>query len=195
MRAIALVLTLSVGACAARGHIGSPEEIARLKLSRGLSASGRITLSGPQGRFAAGFVFGVARPDSLRIEIPAGTGLRFLLVAKDGRLRADLPQEDAMFEGPATGAVMDALFGIDLDPKDLVEAVLGSPPEGLRVDWRFEKTLPTQVTIRGSNDTRLSLSLDDPDIQAPDVEAFAYPPSRGQSWSLWEMSRRLGLRR
>jgi hypothetical protein len=195
LRAGVLVLALLASACAARGHVATPDEVLRLQQSGGLSATGRITLSGPRGRFSARLVFGVAAPDSLRIEIPAGDGLRFLLVAKDGSLRAELPQDDAMFEGPATSAVMNRLFGIDLDPRDLVAALLGSPPETIKVGWRFESTRPTQMTIHGSNHTRLSVTLDDPDLQAPREEAFQFGPPRRRSWTLQEMSDRLGLRR
>lgn len=168
--------------------------MAQLRQGSGLSSSGRITLSSPQGRFSARVVFGVARPDSLRIEIPAGTGLRFLLVARDGALRADLPGDDAMFEGPGTSEVMNGLFGIDLRPKDLVDAILGSPPRSLRVGWRFERSAPSQVTIHGSNATKLSLTLDDAEIEPPADKAFEVGPPRLHSWTLREMSDRLGLR-
>ena len=189
------MLGLALGGCAARGHIATPAEVGRLQQAMGLSASGRITLSGPQGRFSAGVVFGVARPDLLRIEIPAGAGLRFLLVAKNGRLRADLPGDDAMFEGPGTAEVMNSLFGIDLEPKDLVGALLGTPPETMNVGWRFEKTRPARVTILGSNATRLSLTLDEAETESPAAQAFEFGPPRGRRWTLPEMSERLGLRR
>ncbi len=194
-RAAGVLLSLALGACAARGHIATPDEVERLQQASGLSASGRITLSGPQGRFSAGVVFGVARPDFLRIEIPAGTGLRFLLVAKDGRLRADLPGDDAMFEGPGTAEVMNSLFGIDLEPRDLVGALLGTPPATMNVGWRFEGTLPAQITILGSNATKLSLTLDDPETESPAAQAFEFGPPRRHLWTLRDMSERLGLRR
>jgi hypothetical protein len=169
--------------------------MAVLQQARGLSASGRITLEGPKGRFSARVVFGVARPESLRIEIPAGTGLRFLLVTRDGRLRADLPGDDAMFEGPATREVMNGLFGIDLAPADLVGAILGSPGGSFDADFRFEKAVPTQVAIRGPNRTRLTLNVDDPEIESPRPQAFDFGPPRARVWSLREMSDRLGLTR
>ena len=194
-RGVVALLAVSLSACATRGHIATPGEMALLERTAGLSSAGRITLQGPKGKFSARVVFGVARPDSLRIEIPAGTGLRFLLVAKDGRLRADLPEDDAMYEGPATTEVMDRLFGIDLSPRDLVGAILGPPPESLRVSWRFERSRPAQMTIRGSNDTRLTLSLDDPEIESPRGRAFDFGPPRARAWSLPEMSDRLGLTR
>jgi len=186
---------MSLGACATRGHIATPDEMAVLEKAGGLSSAGRITLEGPKGKFSARVVFGVARPDSLRIEIPAGTGLRFLLVAREGRLRADLPGDEAMFEGPATSEVMNGLFGIDLAPGDLVGAILGAPPESLRVAWRFERSQPAQMTIRGSNDTRLTLSLDDPEVRLPRPQAFDFGPPRKEAWTLREMSDRLGLTR
>ena len=189
------LLAMSLGACATRGHVATPDEMALLAKAGGLSSAGRITLEGPKGKFSARVVFGVARPDSLRIEIPAGTGLRFLLVAKDGKLRADLPGDEAMFEGPATSEVMKALFGIDLAPQDLVGAILGSPPDSLSVSWRFERSLPARTTIRGSNDTRLTLNLDDPEIRLPGSRAFDFGPPRKSSWTLREMSDRLGLTR
>jgi hypothetical protein len=192
---VVALLAMSLVACAARGHIATPAELVALNEAGGLSASGRLSLSGPKGRFSAQMVFGAARPDFLRIEIPAGTGLRFLLVTKNGALRADFPEDDAMFEGAATREVMNGLFGIDLAPEDLVGAILGSPPESLKVGWRFEGTLPTQVAIRGSNNTRLTLNLDDPQIKAPRLQAFDFGRPRGRSWTLAEMSDRLGLTR
>lgn len=194
-RVAALLLGVSLGGCATRGHIATPGEVARLEQAKGLSSSGRLTLSGPRGRFSARVVFGVARPDALRIEIPAGTGLRFLLVAKGGRLRADLPEDDAMFEGPGTREVMRDLFGVELSPEDLVGAILGSPPASLEVGWRFEGVLPSRVSIRGANRTRLSLALDDPEIEAPTSRAFEFGPARARVWTLREMSERLGLTR
>jgi hypothetical protein len=189
------LLAVSLSACATRGHIASPAEMALLEKAEGLSSAGRITLSGPKGRVSARVVFGAARPEALRIEIPGGTGLRFILVAKDGKLRADLPGDDAMYEGPATTEVMDALFGIDLQPRDLVGAILGSPPDSVSVSWRFERSVPVRLTIRGSNETSLVLSLDDPEIVAPRPQAFEFGPPRARAWSLREMSDRLGLTR
>ena len=194
-RGAGALIAMSLTACAARGHIATPGEVALLENTGGLSSAGRITLEGPKGKFSARVVFGVARPDSLRIEIPAGTGLRFLLVAKGGRLRADLPGDDAMYEGPATTEVMNGLFGIALTPSDLVGAILGSPPESLSVSWRFDRSLPAQTSIRGANDTRLTLSLDEPEVRSPTPQAFDFGPPRARAWSLREMSDRLGLTR
>lgn len=192
---LGLLAALTVSGCAARGHVATPAEISLLEQTTGLSASGRISLSGPRGRFSTRVVFGVARPDSLRIEMPDGAGLRFLLVSKGGSLRADLPRDDAMFKGPGTREVMDGLFGIDLEPKALVAAILGSPPNGFTAVWRFDRSLPAQVTIEGPNSTRLSLTLDDPEIKAPPAQAFDFPTPRQRLLTLEEMSDRLGLRR
>ena len=187
---------MSLGACATRGHIATPAERALLREGGGLSAAGRITLTGPRGRFSARVVFGVARPDLLRIEIPAGTGLRFLLVTRGGALRADLPEDDAMFEGAATSEVMNSLFGIELSPEDLVGAILGLATRSpQRSAWRFERSLPSQVTIRGSNDTSLTLNLDEPEIGSPRSQAFDFGPPRARVWTLGQMSDRLGLTR
>ncbi len=190
-----LLAAWSAVACAARGHIATPEEMARLGEISGLATSGKITLEGPAGRFSTPVVLGVARPDSLRIEIPAGAGLRFLLVAKDGRLRADLPQDNAMFEGPGTSEVMDRLFGIDVEPKSLVAAILGNPPPAFSVDWRFDRARPVRITLRDAKGSRLTLTLDDPETEAPAERAFGFGPARGESWTLEEMSNRLGLKR
>jgi hypothetical protein len=189
------LLAISLCACATRGHVATPDEIARLEGTPGLSSAGRITLEGPKGRFSARVVFGVSRPDSLRIEIPAGTGLRFLLVARKERVRADLPGDEAMFEGPATSEVMKGLFGIELTPAELVSAILGPPPPSLSVSWRFEKSLPARVTIRGANDTRLTLTLDEPEVLAPPPTAFEPGAPRRQAWTLRQMADRLGLTR
>ena len=192
---MAALLAASLFACSTRGHVATPDEMARLRQAEGLSASGRITLEGPKGRFSARIVFGVARPESLRIEIPGGAGLRFLLVTRNEKLRADLPGDDAMFEGAASREVMNGLFGIDLAPQDLVEAILGSPGGSLAVGWRFERSLPTRVTIEGANRTRLTLDIDEPEIEAPRPGAFDFGPPRSRAWRLSEMSDRLGLTR
>lgn len=191
--ALFLALAFLTSGCAARGHIASPVEISKLKATNGLSASGKLTLSGPRGRFSARVVFGVAVNDSLRIEIPGGAGLRFLLIAHDGKLRADLPEDDAMFEGAASSAVMQDLFGIDLAPRDLVAALVGSPPADLAVDWRFEKDSPVQVTMQKGEDAKLSITLDSPELSPPPATAFAFGPPRRESWTLRQMSDRLGL--
>ena len=154
-----------------------------------------MTLSSPRGSFSARVVFGVAASDSLRIEIPGGSGLRFLLICNDGRLRADLPEDDAMFEGVATGEVMNELFGIDLAPKDLIAALLGSAPPSLRVDWRFDRSKPAHVSMAKSTVARLSLALDDPETSAPSATAFVFGPPRENRWTLQQMSERLGLKR
>lgn len=185
----------SAVACAARGHIATPEEMARLREATGLVTSGKISLEGPAGRFSTRVVLGVARPDSLRIEIPAGAGLRFLLVARDGRLRADLPQDDAMFEGPGTSEVMDRLFGIEVEPKSLVAAILGSPPEAFTADWRFDRARPVRITLKDGKGSKLTLTLEDPETEAPPLGAFTFGPARRESWTLEEMSSRLGLKR
>lgn len=197
MRALGLGLlaALSVSGCAARGHVATPAEMASLQQASGFSASGRISLRGAGGRFATRVVLGVARPDALRIEIPDGAGLRFLLISKAGRLRADLPRDGAMFEGQGTRDVMNELFGIDLDAAALVGALLGSPPEGFTLTWRFDQSRPAQVAIEGPDASKLTLTLDDPDPQAPPARAFAFPAPRATSLSLAEMSERLGLRR
>lgn len=185
----------SAVACAARGHIATPEEMARLREATGLVTSGKISLEGPAGRFSTRVVLGVARPDSLRIEIPAGAGLRFLLVARDGLLRADLPQDDAMFEGPGTSEVMDRLFGIEVEPKSLVAAILGSPPEAFTADWRFDRARPVRITLKDGKGSKLTLTLEDPETEAPPLGAFTFGPARRESWTLEEMSSRLGLKR
>jgi hypothetical protein len=193
--AAALLLVVASGACAARGHIATPAEIATLRDVSGLSAGGKIELSGPQGRVRARLVFGVARPDSLRIEIPAGAGLRFLLIARDGRLRADLPLDEAMYEGPATAAVMEQLFGIDVSPADLVSAILGSPPDSLRTSWRFDASQPAQLVVERPAGGRLILSFEDPETVAPGPGAFDFGGARAHAWTLAEMSGRLGLKK
>ncbi len=192
---LALWLGLAAGGCAARSHVATPDEIERLREAAGLSTSGRLTLKGPEGRLSARVVIGVARPDSLRIEIPAGAGLRFLLVSRRGLLRADLPGDDAMYEGPATREVVQGLFGIDIEPADLVEAILGASKKALPSSWRFGALGPSKVTIHGPDSTKLTLTIDDSRLESPPDRAFEFGPPRRLVWSLLEMSSRLGLRR
>ena len=138
---------------------------------------------------------GARRPDSLRIEIPAAVGLRFLLVSRDGALRADLPGEDAMFEGPQTPEVMNELFGIEVEPHDLVSAILGDAPASMSAEWRFDAGRPSRVTLLGKDGARLTLNLDDSVVEPPGERAFAFGPPRQTRLSLQEMAGRLGLRR
>ena len=194
-RGLTLLAALWASACAARGHIATPAEIALLRETPGLSASGQITLKGPRGRIGTKVVLGVARPDSLRIEIPEGGGLRFLLVCRNGLLRAELPGDRVTFEGLANREVMERLFGIDIDPEALVSAILGASPDNFTVRWRFDRSLPALVTIEGRDGSTISLRLDDPEIAAPPARAFESGPLRGTRISLGEMSDRLGLRR
>jgi len=192
-----LVIAIAIvsSGCAARGRIATPDEMARLGQANGLSASGQIALSGPGGRFRTRIVIGVARPGSLRLEIPAGSGLRFLLVTNGGRLRADLPQDDATYEGPATSQVMDALFGVAFDPKDLVAAILGDSPEGLAAAWRFDRGQPAQVSMNDVHGKKLTLNFEESDLQTPDSRAFTFGAARSRSITLAEMAERLGLKR
>jgi len=192
---VALLLGFWAGACAARGHIATPAEVDQLLQAQGLAASGRITVEGPRGKLSARVVFGVARPDSLRIEMPAGTGLRFLLVSRNGRLRADLPGDDAMFEGPGNRETVNGLFGVNVAPEELVAAILGDPPESMSAGWRFDRNLPAQITIHEPSGARLTLTLEEPILAAPANRAFEFGPPRSRSWTLQEMSSRLGLRR
>jgi hypothetical protein len=191
----ALLICASGSGCAARGHVATPEEIARLQKVEGLSASGLLSLAGPSGRFRTRVVLGVSRPDAVRIEIPSGTGLRFLLVARGGRLRAELPGDGVAYEGVATAEVMDDLFGIDFEPRDLVAAVLGNASPRLSTTWRFDRGRPSHTMMKGSDGRTLALSLDDAELAAPPAAAFEVLGGRGQSVTLREMSDRLGLRR
>ena len=187
--------TLAGAGCAARGRIATPDEMARLTATDGFSAAGQIALAGPGGRFRTRVVIGVARPDALRIEIPSGSGLRFLLVTNGGKLRADLPPDDAMYEGPATSAVMDALFGVAFDPRDLVAALLGDAPPGIVTTWRFNRGQPARVSMKDGRGRELTLSVDESELQAPNARAFLFGPARRHTTSLTEMAETLGLKR
>jgi hypothetical protein len=100
-----------------------------------------------------------------------------------------------MFEGPATRDTMDDLFGIDIEPEDLAGALLGSPPRNMTVTWRFDRDLPAQVILGGSKAGKLSLTLDNPEVEPPPARAFFFGSPRGRSLTLREMSDRLGLKR
>ena len=180
--------------CAARGHVATPAEMAGLRASSGLTASGKITLRGPRGRFSTRVLFGVDRAGSLRLEIPAGAGLRFLLVCRGDRLRAELPQEGASYEGEASAEVMSRLFGIDLAPRDLANAILGEAAAEVDARWRFDRGQPAALSLR-RGETSLPLTLADPETEAPGPDAFALRPIQGALLSLDDMAARLGLTR
>ena len=181
--------------CAARGHVATPDELALLREASGLSASGKITLSGPGGRFSTRMLIGVAKPDLVRLEIPAGTGLRFRLITNGETLLADLPGEAVFFRGASSRGVLEALFGVEIEPRDLVAAVLGNQPTDFRTAWRFDRALPVHMKIDGREGRALAMSLDDTELAAPSAEAFVVDPPRSSPVSLEEMSSRLGLRR
>ena len=194
-RWIALGVAFAAAGCAARGRIANPSEVRELQQAGGLSASGQLTLSGPSGRIRTRVVLGMARPDALRIEIPAGASLRFLLTTNDGQLSAVLPLEGVRYDGEASPMVMSTLFGIDFGPQALVASALGGTDPGLDASWRFDRGAPSEIVLTGRSGGSLKLALDDVELVPPPPMAFRPSESGALSVSLDEMSRRLGLRR
>jgi hypothetical protein len=89
--------------------------------------SGRIQLGGRHGRFTAGFG---ARPPDLRLDLfhPVGGGTVLSLGTSGGRLRAVWPGSGECLEADATADMMRLLVGFRIEPRELVDIMLGRLP-------------------------------------------------------------------
>lgn len=121
------------------------------------------------------------RPDALRIEIPGPAGPRLVAVAAGERLWAVFPGERALFTGRATEADFEALLGVALAPREVMDLLVGTPPPRLRAyAARWRAGAPARIDATLPDGGRLRVTVDEAELGAavPD-RAFEEPPHEG----------------
>jgi hypothetical protein len=145
------------------------------------SGSVRVSVSGKGVRGRSRVVMAFRRPDAVRIEIPGPSGARLVAVARDGRLTAVVPAARAFLESAATAEDVEALLGVMLSPRELMDVLVGVAPAGLR-EYRAQwgDTLPRRVEAILADGTRLKATVDDAEtgLDLPEA-AFDPPPHPG----------------
>lgn len=145
------------------------------------SASLRVSLKGPTLRARTAAIVAFRRPDALRVEVPGPTGPRLVAVTRAERLTAVFPGSRAVFRAAATPDSFEALFGIGLDPGELMDLLVGRPSPRLR---RYEAgwgvALPRTIRATLPDGGRLSVSVDDAETGAAlPAAAFEAPAAEG----------------
>jgi hypothetical protein len=145
------------------------------------TANLRVSVRGPDLRGRADAIVGFRRPDALRVELPAGTGLALLAVAREGRLVVAFPADRAFYEGAATPAALGALLGVALAPADLMDVLVGVQPAAVRaLDVRWGPLAPSRVVALLADGTRLDAKVREPELGRPLGDAaFASPATGG----------------
>ena len=141
----------------------------------------RIALRGPELRARTPVLIAFRRPDALRIEVPGPTGPRLVAVASGDRLWAAFPGERAFFAGRATEADFEALLGVALAPREVMDLLVGVPPARLRAySARWRGNAPARIDATLPDGGVLRVTVEDADLGAavPDL-AFAEPPHDG----------------
>jgi hypothetical protein len=176
---LAAIAAIAWGCATAR--LPPPEVLAAAHEARSYSASLRVSVKGPELRGRARALLAFERPDALRLEVPGPGGLQLLAVARDGRLTALLPRERAVFQGPADGAAFEALLGIELTPREVMDLLVGAPVPRLascRTSWG--PRLPRRVEARLADGTRLDVRVEDAEAGGPlPAGAFEAPRHAG----------------
>jgi hypothetical protein len=176
---VTAALSLSIG-CATWSP--PPPRVAAAAAATGsYSASLRVSVKGPEVRGRSRVLLAFRRPDAMRIEIPGPSGARLVAVVRGDRLTAVLPAERAVFEGRAEREDLGALLGVDLDPAELMDVLVGTaPPDAREYRARWGEVLPRKVEAVLADGTRLKATVDDAekDVSLPEA-AFDPPPHPG----------------
>jgi hypothetical protein len=137
----------------------------------------RVSVSGKDVRGRSRVLMAFRRPDAMRIEIPGPSGARLVAVAREGRLTAVLPAERAFLESAATAGDLEALLGVALSPRELMDVLVGVAPPGLRdYEAQWGDTLPRRVEALLADGTRLKATVDDAETGLDLAEAVFLPP-------------------
>jgi len=171
---------LLLSACAT-ATLPPPGVATRAAAAVSWSGSVRVSVSGKDVRGRSRVLMAFRRPDAVRIEIPGPAGARLVAVAREGRLTAVLPAERAFLETAATAEDLDALLGVALSPRELMDLLVGVAPEGLRdYEAQWGDTLPRRVQALLADGTRLKATVDDAEagVELPPA-AFDPPPHPG----------------
>jgi len=149
----------------------------RARAQRIFSAELSVRVSGDSVRGRAQTLVAFARPSSLRVEIPSPTGLRLVVVTKEGALTAVFPKAQALYSGPATPETLGALLGIALAPGEIMDLLVGAAPLRLRdVRVAWGASLPERVEATLPDGTRLSARVRSPETpEALPPTAFEAP--------------------
>jgi len=160
----AALLTLVAAAACASFRPPAPGVAERAAAAGSYSASLRVSVSGADLRGGSRALVAFRRPDALRIEIPGPSGARLVAVARDGRLVAVLPSERAVLEREARPEELQALLGVALSPGELMDVLVGTPPEGLReyrADWG--PAFPRRIVAVLADGTKLRATVEESD--------------------------------
>ncbi|HJS58417.1 MAG TPA: hypothetical protein VKA01_09980, partial [Vicinamibacteria bacterium] len=106
---------------------------------------------------------------------------RVVAVARSGRLHAVFPASHASFQADATTASFESLFGIALEPAEVMDLLVGVPSPRLRayeVGWGAD--LPRTIVVTLPDGGRLKVQVDEAETGIDLAErAFEAPPSVG----------------
>lgn len=138
----------------------------------------RISLDGPTLRARTPALLAFRRPDALRIEVPGPTGPRLIAVASGDRLWAVFPSERAFFSGRPTEEDFEALLGVALTPREVMDLLVGLPAPRLRAyEARWRGALPARIKATLPDGGRLTVTVDEADAGAAVSEqAYDEPP-------------------
>jgi len=190
-------LAIASSGCAARWTIPDPATIAAAAGTTSYSARLRISIDGPTLRARTPVLLAFRRPDALRIEVPGPAGPRLVAIAEGDRLWAVFPGERAFFSGRPTEADFEALLGIALTPREVMDLLVGLPAPRLRTyEARWRGALPARIAATLPDGGRLTVTVDEPEsgVPIPD-QAFGEPPHAGYRTVGAEEVRRLWDRR
>lgn len=102
---------------------------ARRQIVHSLRSFARIELRDPEGNNISKEALIVQRPDRLRIEVLTFLGAMFVLTSQDGAFTAYVRPEKRIYRGAASNANMWRYAKIGLPVPDIVNLVLGTPPQ------------------------------------------------------------------
>lgn len=130
---------------------------------RGLRALAKLRYRHPDGSTTSNEAIVVSRPDRLRVEVLSLFGAVFVLTTESGDFTAYVRQENTIYRGDASPENMWRYARIGLPVVDLIDLMLGTPPQREAV-W-------SHVSYDGTTGwTQLSQELD-PGIQVVWVDA------------------------
>ncbi len=142
------------------------------------SASLRVSLRGPTLRARTAAIVAFRRPDALRVEVPGPAGPRVVAVASAGRLTAVFPRDRAVFGAEASRDSFDALFGISLDPGEVMDLLIGAPSPRLRAyEAGWGHALPRRIRATLPDGARLEVQVDEAESGAMLADAAFEAPA------------------
>jgi hypothetical protein len=172
----AAALLLAAAAGCAKPLPPSPDVARRAAALQTYSADVRVSVRGSL-RGGSRALVAFRRPDALRIEIPGPSGARLLAVTSAGRLTAVLPPERAFLERPATPQELEALVGIPLSPEQLMDFLVGVPPQrARRYEARWGRLLPRRIRAVLEEGTKVDATVADADAGSQLAAAAFEPP-------------------